>query len=194
MTSLAIAAAGPAGLTFTAYLPDRVLCEQTNAHTDRLVFYGEPTPESVGAWREQSLPAGRWGRAASPRARLTRAREPESALAPDVPGLPKAGAGAPAPRQPPAHAAGVGACTAPRPPRAGRDRPPPPSSVPRPHRSRPLDRGSAKAGEELQQAAAAVRSSNHESGAARAGRAAGGPGCAHVSAPRNAGGAHARDA
>ena len=37
------------GLTFVAYHPDRVFCEQTNKDTDRLVFYGEPTPESIGA-------------------------------------------------------------------------------------------------------------------------------------------------
>ena len=36
------------GLTFVAYHPGRVFCEQTNKDTDRLVFYGEPTPESIG--------------------------------------------------------------------------------------------------------------------------------------------------
>lgn len=32
----------------TAYATDRVLAEQTNDQSDRLKFYGEPTPESVG--------------------------------------------------------------------------------------------------------------------------------------------------
>ncbi|GAB4813524.1 hypothetical protein N2152v2_000570 [Parachlorella kessleri] len=37
------------GLTLTAYVgADRILCEETNEHTDRLVFYREPTPEAVG--------------------------------------------------------------------------------------------------------------------------------------------------
>lgn len=34
-----------AGLTFAAYCGDRVLSEVINQHTDRLIFYGEPTPE-----------------------------------------------------------------------------------------------------------------------------------------------------
>ena len=36
------------GLTLTAYCGDRVLAEQTDEQTDRLIFYGEPTPEAVG--------------------------------------------------------------------------------------------------------------------------------------------------
>lgn len=36
------------GLTLTAYSGDRILCEATNPHTDRLLFYREPTPEGVG--------------------------------------------------------------------------------------------------------------------------------------------------
>lgn len=36
------------GLTLTAYCNDRILCETTDQHTDRLIFYKEPTPESVG--------------------------------------------------------------------------------------------------------------------------------------------------
>lgn len=40
---------GTAGLTLTAYCgPDRILCRQTDQHTDRLVFYREPTPEAAG--------------------------------------------------------------------------------------------------------------------------------------------------
>ncbi len=34
-----------AGLTFAAHCGDRVLSEVINQHTDRLIFYGEPTPE-----------------------------------------------------------------------------------------------------------------------------------------------------
>jgi len=36
------------GLTLAAYCGDRVLTEQTDEQTDRLIFYGEPTPETVG--------------------------------------------------------------------------------------------------------------------------------------------------
>lgn len=35
-------------LTLTAYCGDRILCAGTNEHTDRLLFYEEPTPEGVG--------------------------------------------------------------------------------------------------------------------------------------------------
>jgi hypothetical protein len=41
-----------AGLTVAAYSTSRIVTEQTNKHTDRLLFYGEPTPESVGPLRE----------------------------------------------------------------------------------------------------------------------------------------------
>eukprot|EP01023_Acetabularia_acetabulum_P053573 TRINITY_DN5999_c1_g1_i1.p2 TRINITY_DN5999_c1_g1~~TRINITY_DN5999_c1_g1_i1.p2 ORF type:complete len:308 (-),score=55.20 TRINITY_DN5999_c1_g1_i1:924-1847(-) len=36
------------GLTLTAYCGKRILCEVTDEHTDRLIFYEEPTPEAVG--------------------------------------------------------------------------------------------------------------------------------------------------
>lgn len=36
------------GLTLTAYCNDRILCEAIDEHTDRLLFYKEPTPEPVG--------------------------------------------------------------------------------------------------------------------------------------------------
>jgi hypothetical protein len=35
-------------LTLAAYCGDRVLAEATDEQTDRLIFYGEPTPESFG--------------------------------------------------------------------------------------------------------------------------------------------------
>ena len=37
-----------AGVQVTAYCTDRVLAEKTDEMSDRLIFYGEPTPESVG--------------------------------------------------------------------------------------------------------------------------------------------------
>lgn len=38
-----------AGLQLTAYCgPDRILCEATDQHSNRLIFYREPTPEGVG--------------------------------------------------------------------------------------------------------------------------------------------------
>ncbi|CAD7695014.1 unnamed protein product [Ostreobium quekettii] len=37
------------GLTITAYCGSRILCPATNEHTDRLLFYEEPTPEGVGS-------------------------------------------------------------------------------------------------------------------------------------------------
>ncbi len=37
-------------MTLSGYSIDRVLCIQTNEQTDRLIFYGEPTPESMGPW------------------------------------------------------------------------------------------------------------------------------------------------
>ena len=36
------------GVTLTAYSDDRILCAATDEHTDRLLFYHEPTPEPVG--------------------------------------------------------------------------------------------------------------------------------------------------
>lgn len=36
------------GLTLTAYCGERILCESTDRHTDRLLFYKEPAPEAVG--------------------------------------------------------------------------------------------------------------------------------------------------
>lgn len=35
-------------VTVVLYSSDRILCDQTNHHTDRLIFYGEPVPEPVG--------------------------------------------------------------------------------------------------------------------------------------------------
>lgn len=35
-------------VTLVAYSSDRILCDKTDVHTDRLVFYGEPVPEPVG--------------------------------------------------------------------------------------------------------------------------------------------------
>lgn len=32
----------------TAYSTDRIVSEKTDEQSDRLIFYGEPTPESVG--------------------------------------------------------------------------------------------------------------------------------------------------
>lgn len=36
------------GLTLTAYCGDRIVCATTDEHTDRLIYYGEPTPEGLG--------------------------------------------------------------------------------------------------------------------------------------------------
>lgn len=36
------------GVQITAYSTDRVLSEKTDKQSDRLIFYGEPTPETVG--------------------------------------------------------------------------------------------------------------------------------------------------
>lgn len=43
-----IAMAGQLDVTLTAYCGDRILCAATDEHTDRLLFYREPTPEPVG--------------------------------------------------------------------------------------------------------------------------------------------------
>ncbi|BDA48530.1 probable sugar phosphatase YidA [Coccomyxa sp. Obi] len=40
------------GLTLAAYSTSRIVTEQTDEHTDRLLFYGEPTPEPVGPLRD----------------------------------------------------------------------------------------------------------------------------------------------
>lgn len=37
------------GVSFVMYTKDRVVCERRDEHTDRLIFYGEPTPEAVGS-------------------------------------------------------------------------------------------------------------------------------------------------
>ncbi|KAK9817632.1 hypothetical protein WJX74_008957 [Apatococcus lobatus] len=37
-------------VTLSGYSIDRVLCIKTNEQTDRLIFYGEPTPETMGPW------------------------------------------------------------------------------------------------------------------------------------------------
>ena len=37
-----------AGLTVAAYCTDQIFAEETNADTDRLIPYGEPTPQGVG--------------------------------------------------------------------------------------------------------------------------------------------------
>lgn len=36
------------GVTLTAYSDERILCAATDEHTNRLLFYREPTPEAVG--------------------------------------------------------------------------------------------------------------------------------------------------
>ena len=36
------------GVQVTAYCTDRILSERTDEQSDRLIFYGEPTPETVG--------------------------------------------------------------------------------------------------------------------------------------------------
>jgi hydroxymethylpyrimidine pyrophosphatase-like HAD family hydrolase len=35
------------GVTLVAYCGNRIVTESTDVHTDRLIFYGEPTPEGV---------------------------------------------------------------------------------------------------------------------------------------------------
>jgi Cof subfamily protein (haloacid dehalogenase superfamily) len=35
-------------LSLTAYCGDRIVCKTRDEHTDRLIFYGEPTPEGIG--------------------------------------------------------------------------------------------------------------------------------------------------
>jgi hydroxymethylpyrimidine pyrophosphatase-like HAD family hydrolase len=35
-------------VSLTAYLGDRIVCKVRDEHTDRLIFYGEPTPEGIG--------------------------------------------------------------------------------------------------------------------------------------------------
>jgi len=43
-----ISFAAAESLTLTAYCGERILTEATDVHTDRLLFYEEPTPEGVG--------------------------------------------------------------------------------------------------------------------------------------------------
>jgi Cof subfamily protein (haloacid dehalogenase superfamily) len=44
----AIAFAEEHKLSLTAYCGDRIVCKTRDEHTDRLIFYGEPTPEDIG--------------------------------------------------------------------------------------------------------------------------------------------------
>lgn len=53
-----IALAGELGLTLTAYCGERILCADTDRHTDRLLFYKEPTPEAVGDMASNVVSAG----------------------------------------------------------------------------------------------------------------------------------------
>ncbi|CAL5223726.1 g6283 [Coccomyxa viridis] len=39
------------GVTLVAYSVSRIVTEKTDEHSDRLLFYGEPTPESIGPLR-----------------------------------------------------------------------------------------------------------------------------------------------
>lgn len=50
--------AGTADTTITAYATDRILAEETNEQSDRLISFAEPTPESVGPLLEytQNIP------------------------------------------------------------------------------------------------------------------------------------------
>ena len=47
VVELCIAFAKAHQLTLTAYCGDRILCEATDEHTDRLLFYKEPSPEGA---------------------------------------------------------------------------------------------------------------------------------------------------
>lgn len=38
------------GIQLIAYLGDRIVCKETDHHTDRLYFYNEPPPEGIGAF------------------------------------------------------------------------------------------------------------------------------------------------
>ncbi|KAH7622674.1 putative Endoribonuclease YBEY, chloroplastic [Nannochloris sp. 'desiccata'] len=40
-------------LSLTAYCGDRIVCKTRDEHTDRLIFYGEPTPEGIGPLHSQ---------------------------------------------------------------------------------------------------------------------------------------------
>ena len=46
----AVAFARAQQLSLTAYLGDRIVCEARDSHTDRLIFYKEPTPEAIGGF------------------------------------------------------------------------------------------------------------------------------------------------
>lgn len=45
----ALSFAASAGVTLVAYLGDRIVCDATDSHTDRLLFYKEPPPEGIGS-------------------------------------------------------------------------------------------------------------------------------------------------
>ena len=51
MRQLAAERALCAGVTLVAYSVSRIMTEKTDKHSDRLLFYGEPTPESIGPLR-----------------------------------------------------------------------------------------------------------------------------------------------
>jgi len=40
-----------AGVTLVAYSISKIVTEKTDEHSDRLLFYGEPTPKSIGPLR-----------------------------------------------------------------------------------------------------------------------------------------------
>lgn len=61
-----------AGVTLTAYSDDRIFCDATDAHTDRLLFYKEPPPEGVGDL--ERIVGKRGIQKASPRGRAVRLR------------------------------------------------------------------------------------------------------------------------
>lgn len=46
-------------LSLTAYCGDRIVCHTRDEHTDRLIFYGEPTPEAIGKLKKgrKTLPS-----------------------------------------------------------------------------------------------------------------------------------------
>ncbi|PRW57026.1 haloacid dehalogenase-like hydrolase [Chlorella sorokiniana] len=49
----AVAFADEHGVTLTAYCGDRIVCRETDEQSDRLLFYKEPPPESVGPLERQ---------------------------------------------------------------------------------------------------------------------------------------------
>ncbi|GJQ10751.1 hypothetical protein GpartN1_g2542.t1 [Galdieria partita] len=40
------------GISLVGYERDRILCEQRNQETDKVIPYHEPTPEPIGSWKE----------------------------------------------------------------------------------------------------------------------------------------------